>query len=95
MLLDLTLLFFVLLGSKLVLGAVVIYLLLSRDTTCVICDAEMLPIVHPRGTHRVLRVLHLQRRWCMECQRGSLTRALPSAVAQRETLLPVAQPRIR
>ena len=95
MLLDLSLLFFVLLGSKIVLGAVAIYLLLPRDTTCVICDAETLPIEHPRGTNRLLRMLRLQRRWCMECQRGSLTQARPLALPKRETVLPVAQPRVR
>src|SRR5687767_3984843 len=95
MLFDLLFLFFVLLGSKIVIGAVAIYLLLSRDATCVTCDAEMLPIEHPRGTIRLLRALRLQRRWCMECQRGALTRAQPLAVPERQAALPVAQPRVR
>jgi hypothetical protein len=95
MLLDLSLLFFVLLGSKIVLGAVAIYMLLSRDATCVICDAETLPIEHPRGTQLLLRVLRLQWRWCMECQRGSLTRTVTLPVTQRKTVLPVAEPRVR
>ena len=95
MLLDLSLIFVVLLGSKILIGAVAIYMLLSRDTTCVICDAETLPIQHARGTTRLLRLMRLQRRWCMECQKESLTRARPSSLPQRQPLLPVPQSRVR
>ena len=95
MVIDLGILFFVLLGSKIVLGVVVVYLLLPRDATCVICDAETLPIQHARGTGRVLRVLRLHRRWCMECERETLSRPLPSRVPERRPLLPVAESRFR
>ena len=92
---DLTLFFFVLLGSKIVLGAVAVYLLLARDPTCDLCNSEMLPLTHPRGTGRLLRLLRLQRRWCMECRREAITRSLPSRSADRVAPLPVVEPRVR
>jgi hypothetical protein len=95
MLLDLGLFFFVLLGSKIVAGCVTVYLLLPRDAVCATCDAELLPVQHPRGTARVLSLLRLQRRWCMECRRESLTRRLPVRAAGNQALLPVAEPRVR
>lgn len=95
MVLDLVLLFFVLLGSKLLLGVIAVYMLIPRDATCTVCDAETLPLEHPRGTARLLRVLRLQRRWCMECRRESLARRTPLRVAGVETPLPVAEPRVR
>ena len=93
--LELSLFFFVLLGSKIVLGVMAVYMLLPRDAQCSICDAETLPIEHPRGTGRVLRWVRLQRRWCMECRRESLTRRLPLRVSGRAAALPVAGPRVR
>lgn len=95
MILDLGLFFFVLLGSKIVAGVVAIYLLLARDPTCEICDSEMLPLEHPRGTGRMLKLLRLQRRWCMECRREALTRSLPLRHADRPATRPVAEPRVR
>src|SRR5688500_10161661 len=94
-LIDLALFWFVLLGSKIVLGVVAVYMLLPRDAVCSICDAETLPIEHARGTDRLMRVLRLQRRWCMECRRESLTRRVPLRVRDRAALLPVAEPRVR
>jgi hypothetical protein len=95
MLLDLSLFFFVLLGSKLVMGAIAVYLLLPRDSTCAICDAEMLPIMHARGTVRLLRLLRVQRHWCMECRRETLTRRMASARSRHMAPLPVAETRLR
>lgn len=94
-LLELVLFFFVLLGSKLVLGLIAVYLLLPRDMRCLLCDAEMLPIEHPRGTHRLLRLLRLQRRWCMECRAETLARCVPSRLPARRHAVPVAEPRFR
>jgi hypothetical protein len=74
MVLELGLFFFVLLGSKLVLGLIAVYMLLPGDAVCATCDAETLPLEHPRGTRRLVGLLRLQRRWCMECRRESLTR---------------------
>ena len=93
--LELTLFFFVLLGSKIVLGLAAVYMLLPRDAECSICNAETLPIEHPRGTDRVLRWLRLQRRWCMECRRESLTRRLPLRVHRQAALFPVSRPPVR
>ena len=95
MVLDFSLLFFVLLGSKLLLAVIAVYLLIPRDAACTLCDAELLPLQHPRGTDRLLRLLRLQRRWCMECRRESLTRRLSLPVADQTAALPVAEPRVR
>lgn len=95
MLFDLTLFFFVLLGSKILLGVIAVYLLIPRDAACTLCDAELLPIEHPRGTRWLLAMLRLQRRWCMECQRESLTRRLPLRAAHQSASRPVVEPRIR
>lgn len=95
MLVDFGLFFFVLLGSKILLGMIAVYLLIPRDAACTLCDAELLPLQHPRGTIRLLRLLRLQRRWCMECRRESLTRRMASAVTGQRAALPVAEPRIR
>jgi hypothetical protein len=94
-LLDLSLFFFVLLGSKILLGLIAVYLLIPRDAVCTLCDAELLPIEHPRGTARLLSLFRLQRRWCMECQRESLTRRVPLRVADQPAPRPVVEPRVR
>ncbi|CAN5696949.1 hypothetical protein BH23GEM10_BH23GEM10_17120 [soil metagenome] len=96
MMLELGLFFFVLLGSKIVIGAIVVYLLLPTDAQCEICDAELLPVEHPRGTRRLLRLLRLQRRWCMECGRDALTRCQhASAGRAARSQFPVAESRVR
>jgi hypothetical protein len=94
-LIELSLFFFVLLGSKLLLGGIVVYLLLPRDARCVLCDAEMLPLAAARGTERLLRLLRLQRRWCMECRRTTLGRRLLLRRSAVREPLPVVQPRLR
>jgi hypothetical protein len=93
--LELGLFFFVLLGSKILLGFIAVYLLIPRDGACTLCDAELLPIQHPRGTGRLLALLRLQRRWCMECQRESLTRRVPLRTADQPAARPVVEPRVR
>ena len=95
MLVELFLFFFVLLGSKILLGVVVVYMLVPREIECTICDAETLPLQHPRGTILVLRLLHLQRRWCMECRRESLARSRLLHAADEIAPLPVIEPRVR
>jgi hypothetical protein len=87
--------FFVLLGSKFVAGAVAVYMLLPADERCTICDAELLPIAVPPGAAGMLRLLRLQRRWCMECRRESLGRTTARLTAARPAPGPVAQPRLR
>jgi hypothetical protein len=74
MVFDLSLFFFVLLGSKLMMGCIAIYMLLPDDANCAICDAETLPVEHPRGTRRLMNLLRLQRRWCIECCSQSIAR---------------------
>jgi hypothetical protein len=95
MVLDLSLLFFVLLGSKILLAVIAVYMLIPRDAACTLCDAQLLPLQHARGTDRLLRLLRLQRRWCMECRRESLTRRLALPVADQPAPVPVAEPRVR
>ncbi len=75
---EYALFWFVLLGSKVLLGIVVIYQLLPKDRHCATCDAEILPLESPRIITRVLRVMRIQRYWCIECDRQSLGRPLPS-----------------
>jgi hypothetical protein len=92
---DLGLFFFVLLGSKLLAGAITVYLLLPQDPRCVICDAEMLTIEPVRGMRRLLHALRLERRWCMECRRETLARLRASRPAHRQAPRPVPEPRVR
>jgi hypothetical protein len=80
---ELGVFFFVLLGSKIALGAVAVYMLIPFDDDCAVCDAPTLPLEHARGTGRVLRLLRLRRRWCMECRREALTRVRAATVAGR------------
>lgn len=93
--LEFALFFFVLLGSKLLLTAIVVYMLVPRDAVCSVCDAEMLPLEHGRGTRRLLRLVRLQRRWCMECRRESLTRRIESRPAGQRAARPVVESRFR
>jgi hypothetical protein len=95
MFVELGLFFFVLLGSKVLLGAVVVYLLLPQDPKCVICDAEMLPIESVAGTARLFALFRLQRRWCMECRRETLARCVPLRPVRSAAAGPVAQTRVR
>jgi hypothetical protein len=94
-LLEMGLFFFVLLGSKILLGAVAVYMLLPQDPHCVLCDAEMLPIAVPRGADSLLRMLRLQRRWCMECGGEALGRRSRLRAGRAHVARPVVQPRVR
>lgn len=71
---NLVLFAFVLLGSKLVLGAIVLYMLLPKDRACAVCDSELIPLTAPTGFVRIMRAGRLQRLWCVECNRQSLGR---------------------
>lgn len=95
MFVEFALFFFVLLGSKILLGVIVVYLLVPVEIECTICDAETLPLQHPRGTVLALRLLRLQRRWCMECRRESLARVGALRTADQAAPLPVVEPRVR
>lgn len=95
MIIDFSLFFFVLLGSKILLGIIAVYMLIPRDAVCTLCDAELLPLEHPRGSRMLLRLLRLQRRWCMECRRESLTRRVVLRSSGQLSPLPVAEPRVR
>lgn len=93
---NLALFWFVLLGSKLVLGAIVMHMLLPGDRECAVCNAETLPLESPRVLRPLMRLIGVQRYWCVECDRQSLgrPRTLPSG-ARDVALLPVAQVRHR
>ena len=93
--LELALFWFVLLGSKLVLGAVVMHMLLPRDRSCAVCDAELIPLEHARGSARIMRLLRLQRLWCMECDRQSLGRMHARTRMVARAARPVAEFRSR
>jgi hypothetical protein len=95
MALEMALFFFVLLGSKILLGAVAVYMLLPQDSRCVLCDAEMLPITVPRGADPLLRALRLQRRWCMECGAETLARRSLLTARRAHAPRPVVEPRVR
>ena len=92
---DLALFWFVLLGSKLVLGVVVLHMLLPRDRACAVCDAELIPLTPPRGGARVMRLLRLQRLWCVECDRQSLGRMRSRSGVMSRAARPVAEFRAR
>jgi hypothetical protein len=94
-LLEISLFFFVLLGSKVLLGIVVVYMLLPQDPRCDICDDAMLPIAAPRTVAGLLRLVRLERRWCMECRRETLSRRLLSSGRHRHVARPVVEPRFR
>lgn len=93
--LEVGLFFFVLLGSKVLFGAVVVYMLLPHEPQCIICDDAMLPIEPPRGARGVLALFRLERRWCMECRRETLARRRLLRPRRSAVPRPVVQPRIR
>jgi hypothetical protein len=93
---EYALFWFVLLGSKLLLGIIVIYQLLPKDRQCATCDAEILPLASPRLVTRLLRLARIQRYWCIECDRQSLGRPMPSGGRTHSSpLRPVPQVRSR
>ncbi len=81
--------FFVIVLSKVILGLIACWMLMPRDDECPSCSARMLPVAPQPGRGRLYRVLHLQRRWCMECggelvgRRGTAV-ALPAATQTPE-----------
>ena len=93
---TLALFWFVLLGSKLVLAAVVIYMLLPDDRECAICNAETLPIEEPRAIRPFMRLMRVQRYWCVECDRESIGRPRKlSRSTGSVALRPVSKVRVR
>jgi hypothetical protein len=93
---DLALFWFVLLGSKLVLSAVVIYLLLPKERECAVCNAETLPVESPRGLRRIMKLMRIRRYWCVECDRESIGRTRQSVSGASDVALrPVAKVRLR
>jgi hypothetical protein len=88
--------FFVLLGSKFLMGMAAVYLLLPEDPRCNLCDAELLMLATPSGVTGMFRLLRLERRWCMECRRESLCRREERlGPARGRAAGPVAEPRFR
>ena len=68
--------FFVAFGSKVLLAAATIYLLLPKERQCDECDGETIPIrmgAVARGFSRVFAG-KVQRRWCPQCGWEGLTR---------------------
>jgi hypothetical protein len=93
---SLAMFWFVLLGSKLVLGAIVMHMLLPKDRECAVCNAETLPLESPRAIRPLLKLLRVQRYWCMECDRQSLGRPGRLAAGARDVpLVPVSEVRLR
>jgi hypothetical protein len=68
--------FFVAFGSKVVLAAATIYLLLPRERRCDECDGETIPIRMGLTARSFSRVFagKVQRRWCPQCGWEGLTR---------------------
>ena len=68
---------FIAFGAKLLLAIAMIYLILSADRVCNVCDAETIPIrMGPVG--RLLSWISrgaVQRRWCPRCGWEGLTRS--------------------
>ena len=95
--LELAFCVFVLFGTKVILGVIVIWWLIPSDASCLSCDAPVLPLEPWPGSARLLRAFGLARRWCMECGRESLGRSasvhgagpaappLPGSVNRRAT----------
>jgi len=69
--------FFVAFGSKVVLAAVMIYLLLPSDARCNGCDEETLLIRMGPGGRALSHLFlgRLQRRWCPRCGWEGMVRA--------------------
>jgi hypothetical protein len=65
---------FVLFGTKVILGALVIWWLIPTDANCRSCDAPVIPLESWTGSGWLLRGLGLGRRWCMDCCRESVGR---------------------
>lgn len=94
-LVELGLAFFVLVGSKILLGAVVVFMLLPQELQCAVCDTELLPILPHPGARPLMRWIRLERRWCARCRRETLARARRSAPPPVLVAGPVAESRVR
>jgi len=77
MILELAFCAFVLFGTKVILGAIVVWWLIPADSRCLSCDAPVIPLEPWPGSAWLLRVFGLARRWCMECGRESVARREP------------------
>lgn len=61
-------------GSKLVLGLWLIYLLLPENGQCPNCDGSTVAVRDPAGLGWLARLCRVQRRWCTGCGRPHLAR---------------------
>lgn len=78
--------FFLTVGAKLVMAAVMIYYLLPVDRRCSHCDEETLLMGGDGGARFRDRIFlgRVQRRWCPRCGwEGSTRRARPHAAPAR------------
>jgi hypothetical protein len=76
--------FFVAFGSKVLLAAVMIYLLFPAETRCTGCDGETLLLrMGPAGRLASRLMLgRLQRRWCPRCGWEGMVRVSPPRAGQ-------------
>lgn len=86
--------FFVAFGAKLVLAAIMIYLLLPTDPRCSRCDGETLLLQMGAVGRAVSRLLlgTVQRRWCPRCGWEGMGRASRPAAPGRRTRIHVQTP---
>lgn len=71
--------FFITVGAKFILAALMIYLLLPTDRRCSRCDEETL-LVRPNRLGRIgsrLSFGRVQWRWCPRCRWEGLARHVP------------------
>jgi hypothetical protein len=79
---------FVIIGARVLLAIVVIYLLTPSQRSCVGCDGETITVAAAPGFVRVGQLVRIERRWCTRCGRMTLIRSTgaphePRAVAVR------------
>lgn len=74
LILELAFCAFVLFGTKVILGAIVVWWLIPADSRCLSCDAPVIPLEPWQGSAWLFRAVGLARRWCMECGRESVGR---------------------
>ena len=65
---------FVILIGKVLLGCAAVWLLLPKDGRCSNCDERTLPLQDPAGLSLTMRLLRVQRRWCMRCAATEVSR---------------------
>jgi hypothetical protein len=71
---------FVVIGARVVLAVVVIYLLTPSQHSCIGCDGETLVLTAAPGFVRIGRLFAVERRWCVRCGRTTLIRSMPPPV---------------